>query len=405
MSLITYLTRIQFAAGAIGLLGEELALLGASRPMIVTDKGIVKAGLLDAAIAAAGLKREIPVFDGTPENPTEQAALEARDQFREAQCDSIIALGGGSSLDLAKAVALLATHPEPLAHYAAILGGIDRITADKPPVIAIPTTSGTGSEVGRAALITLEDGRKLGFISPHMIPSVAICDPDLTLGLPPLLTAATGMDALTHCIETYLSPRFNPPAEAIALDGLQRATRNILRATRDGADREAREQMMLASLEGGMTFQKGLGAVHGMSHALGGLKDLRLHHGTLNAVILPAVLRFNEGHAPEKYAALRLAMDLKPDADLADTIAGLSRDLSLPASLADMGLAQDVIPLMAQRAFEDHSTATNPRPLTVADYDTLLREALCRRTALIRSSEARTGGGSGSSARRRRAAA
>lgn len=376
MSLITYLTRIQFAAGAIGLLGEELALLGVTRPMIVTDKGIVKAGLLEATVAAAGLKREIPVFDGTPENPTEQAALEARDQFREAQCDSIIALGGGSSLDLAKAVALLATHAQPLAQYAAILGGIDRITADKPPVIAIPTTSGTGSEVGRAALITLEDGRKLGFISPHMIPSVAICDPELTLGLPPLLTAATGMDALTHCIETYLSPRFNPPAEAIALDGLQRATRYIVRATRDGADREAREQMMLAALEGGMTFQKGLGAVHGMSHALGGLKDLRLHHGTLNAVILPAVLRFNERSAPEKYAALRQAMDLKPDADLAVAIAELSRDLSLPASLADMGLAQDVIPLMAQRAFEDHSTATNPRPLTVADYDTLLREAL-----------------------------
>ncbi|HUE44859.1 MAG TPA: iron-containing alcohol dehydrogenase [Aestuariivirgaceae bacterium] len=376
MSLITYLTRIQFAAGAVGLLGEELALLGASRPMIVTDKGIVKAGLLEATVTAAGLKREIPVFDGTPENPTEQAALEARDQFRQAECDSIIALGGGSSLDLAKAVALLATHPEPLAQYAAILGGIGRITADKPPVIAIPTTSGTGSEVGRAALITLEDGRKLGFISPHMIPTVAICDPDLTLGLPPLLTAATGMDALTHCIETYLSPRFNPPAEAIALDGLQRATRHILRATRDGGDREAREQMMLASLEGGMTFQKGLGAVHGMSHALGGLKDLRLHHGTLNAVILPAVLRFNENHAAEKYAALRQAMDLKPDADLADTIAGLSRDLSLPANLAAMGLTDDVIPLMAQRAFEDHSTATNPRPLTVADYDTLLRQSL-----------------------------
>jgi 4-hydroxybutyrate dehydrogenase len=375
MSLITYLTRIQFAAGAIGLLGEELALLGVSRPMIVTDKGIVKAGLLDAAVAAAGLKHEIPVFDGTPENPTEQAALDARDQFRAAQCDSIIALGGGSPLDLAKAVGLLATHAEPLEQYAAILGGIDRITADKPPVIAIPTTSGTGSEVGRAALITLDDGRKLGFISPHMIPSVAICDPELTLGLPPLLTAATGMDALTHCIETFLSPRFNPPAEAIALDGLQRATRNILRATRDGTNREAREQMMLAALEGGMTFQKGLGAVHGMSHALGGLKDLRLHHGTLNAVILPSVLRFNESHAAEKYDALRRAMDLKPDADLAAAIAELSRDLSLPASLADMGLGEDVIPLMAQRAFEDHSTATNPRPLTVADYDTLLREA------------------------------
>ena len=376
MSLITYLTRIQFAAGAVRLLAEELALLGVERPLIVTDKGIVAAGLLDPVVAGAGLEGDIAIYDGTPENPTEQAALDARDQFRDRNCDSIVAVGGGSALDLAKAVALLVTHPEPLAQYAVISGGLTRITADKPPVIAIPTTAGTGSEVGRAALITLEDGRKLGFISPHMIPSVAICDPELTLGLPPLLTAATGMDALTHCIETYLSPRYNPTAEAIALDGLDRATRFLRRATSDGGDREAREQMMVAALHGGLTFQKGLGAVHGMSHALGALKSLRLHHGTLNAVILPSVLRFNASHATQKYAALRQAMGLKPDADLAAAVAELTSELGLPASLGEMGLTEDVIPQMAQRSLEDHSTATNPRPLTVSDYEALLHEAL-----------------------------
>lgn len=376
MSLINYLTRIQFESGAVGLLADELKLLKGSRPLIVTDPGIVRAGLLDRVIKEGNLPPGTPVFDGTPENPEEGAVLAARDQYRKAGCDSIVAIGGGSSLDLAKGVALMVGHAEPLEQYAAILGGIAKITPDLPPLIAIPTTAGTGSEVGRAALITLDDGRKLGFLSPHLIPTVAICDPDLTLGLPPHLTAATGMDAVTHCIETYLSPRSNPPAEAIALDGLARAMRHILRAYRDGSDREARYEMMMASLEGGMTFQKGLGAVHGMSHALGGLKSPRLHHGTLNAVILPAVLRFNESHAQEKYRALRGAMGLPEGTDLADAIADLSADLGLPKNLSEMGVPRECLPLMAERAMADHSTATNPRPLTVEDYRRLFEEAM-----------------------------
>ena len=376
MSLITYLTRIQFDHGAVGLLVEELALLGVSRPLIVTDKGIVNAGLIETVREGGKLAANVPVYDGTPENPDEAAVLEARDMFRQNDCDSIVAVGGGSSLDLAKAVSLLATHAEPLEQYAVILGGLAKITRNKPPVIAIPTTSGTGSEVGRAALITLNDGRKLGFLSPYMIPEVAICDPDLTLGLPPYLTAATGMDAVTHCIETYLSPRDNAPAEAIALDGLKRAMRFLRRAYQDGQDREARKQMMMASLEGGMTFQKGLGAVHGMSHALGGLKSPRLHHGTLNAVILPSVLAFNESHAGEKYVALREAMGLPAGANLGDAIAELSRDLGLPTSLAAMGVQADCFPTMVERAMADHSTASNARPVTAADYEALFHAAL-----------------------------
>lgn len=376
MSLITYLTRIQFDHGAVGLLREEMDLLGISRPLIVTDRGIVNAGLIEKVLEKAGGDRKFAIYDGTLENPDEASVIDARNLFRQEGCDSVIAVGGGSSLDLAKAVSLLVTHPEPLDQYAAILGGIPKITAQKPPVIAIPTTSGTGSEVGRAALITLKDGRKLGFISPHMIPEVAICDPDLTLGLPPYLTAATGMDAVTHCIETFLSPRDNTPAEAIALDGLGRAMRSLRRAFRDGQDREARKEMMMASLEGGMTFQKGLGAVHGMSHALGGLKSPRLHHGTLNAVILPAVLRFNQSHAGEKYTALRSAMGLSENADLAEAIVQLSADLGLPSSLSQMGVPEDCIPLMVERAMEDHSTATNARPLTASDYTSLFREAM-----------------------------
>ena len=311
MALINYLTRIQFDFGAVALLPDELHALGVSRPLIVTDAGIAAAGLVGPV--KAGLPSATPVFHDTPPNPTEEAVEAALTVYRDAGCDGLIALGGGSSIDLAKGVALTATHDGPLEQYAAILGGIDRITDAVAPLVAIPTTAGTGSEVGRGALITLRDGRKLGFIAPHMIPRAAICDPELTLGLPAGLTAATGMDALTHCIETFLSPRDNAPADAIAIDGAGRAMKWIEKAVADGADRDARWHMMMASLQGGLTFQKGLGAVHAMSHPLGGRKDPVLHHGTLNAVILPAVLRFNTGHVFEKLHMPQLIQFIRAD--------------------------------------------------------------------------------------------
>jgi 4-hydroxybutyrate dehydrogenase len=376
MSVITYLTKIQFEPGAIRVLADELKLLNAKRPFVVTDKGIVAAGLVARVLEAGGLPRATPIFDGTPENPTEAAVLLARDMFMAASGDAIVAVGGGSSLDLAKAVSLLATHPEPLAQYAAILGGVEKITAKKPPVIAIPTTAGTGSEVGRAALVTLNDDRKLGFISPHMIPTVAICDPELTLGLPPLLTAATAMDAITHCIETFLSPRYNPPADAIALDGLARAMGVLRKVVADGKNVAARTEMMMAALQGGLTFQKGLGAVHGMSHALGGLKSPRLHHGTLNAVVLPFVLRFNEGHVGSKYDRLRAAAGLSAKSDLADAFDKLNGELGLPRSLSAMGVPAECIPAMVEGAVNDHSSATNSRPVRAPEYTQLFREAM-----------------------------
>jgi alcohol dehydrogenase class IV len=374
MDLITYLTRIQFGAGALSCLADELGLLGAKAPLVLTDRGVVAAGL--AAVVTALLPDAAPIFDETPGNPTEAAMRQAAAVYVQGKCDSIVAVGGGSSIDLAKAVALIVSHPEPLAQYAAILGGVPRITAAMPPVIAIPTTAGTGSEVGRAALITLDDGRKLGFISPHLIPNVAICDPELTLGLPPLLTAATGMDAISHCIETFLSPRFNPPADAIALDGLARAVHWLPEAFADGGNLAARSEMMMAALQGGMCFQKGLGAVHAISHPLGGLEAPRLHHGTLNAVIMPAVLRMNEACARAKYARLRAAIGLAPEADLAVFVEDLNRQLGLPASLAAMGVPVDCLPRMIDGAMRDHSSATNPRPMTAADYGVLFDQAM-----------------------------
>jgi alcohol dehydrogenase class IV len=375
MAIIQYLTTVRFDVGALAGIGQDLADLGLGRPLIVADAGVVAAGLVAQLRAAAPILSSVPLFDAVPSNPTEEAAEAATQLYRAEACDGLIAIGGGSPIDLAKAVALLATHPGPLAPYAAILGGMPKITPAVAPVIAIPTTAGTGSEVGRAALVTLRDGRKLGLISPHLIPKRAICDPDLTLGLPPSLTAATGMDALTHCIETYLSPRDNPPAEAIALDGLKRAAGALPGAYADGSDRAARREMMMAALEGGLTFQKGLGAVHSLSHALGGLKFPSLHHGTLNAVLLPAVLRFNEPAAPEKYAVLRQTLGLAPSADLAAWVEVLNADLGLPRTLRQMGVETEVFEAMAQAAFADHSTATNPRAVTVEDFGALLATA------------------------------
>lgn len=375
MALITYLTRIQFDFGAIRLLPDELKLLGMRRPLIVTDKGVVAAGLAGRVQAAMGIA-PAAVYDATPANPTERASVEAATLYRSAGADGIIAIGGGSSMDLAKAVALLATHDGPLRQFAMVEGGVPRITPKVAPVIAVPTTAGTGSEVGRGAVIVFDDHRKLGVISPHLIPKLALCDPELTLGLPASLTAATGVDAFAHCIETFLSPVVNPPAEAIALDGGMRVVKYLERAVANGSDREARWNMMMAAMEGAMAFQKGLGAVHAMSHPLGGLPGVSLHHGTLNAVVMPAVLRFNEGHVGDKYDRLRQAFGLEPKADLARFVEDMNARLGLPKNLGAMGVAPAQIAGLVQPALADHCSATNPRKLTATDMEGLFRAAL-----------------------------
>jgi len=374
MALINYLTRIQFDFGALALLPAELAALGVARPLLVTDRGIRESGLLQRVQDL--LAGRHAVFDATPANPTERAVLAALSQYRGEECDGIVALGGGSAMDLAKGVRLLATHPEPLVQYAFIEGGAAKIKPGMPPLVAIPTTAGTGSEVGRGAVIIMRDGRKLGIGSPHLIPSLALCDPELTLGLPPGLTAGTGMDAIAHCIETFIAPAINPPAEAIALDGLRRATSHIERAVADGHDREARWNMMMAAMEGAMAFQKGLGAVHALSHPLGSLEDLKLHHGTLNAIFLPPVLRFNRPRIGDKWERLGEAMGLNPGADIAAAIGALNARLGLPTTLRAMGVPEQVMPAMAEAATRDHCNPTNPRAASTDDYLAMLREAM-----------------------------
>ncbi len=372
MATITYLTTIHFDFGALALLPGELKRLGVACPLVVTDRGVASAGLLARVLEAIGSGFDAQVWDGTPANPTEDAVMAAAQVYRDRGCDGLVAVGGGSSIDLAKAVGLIATHSEPLMQYAAVEGGVARITSRVAPLIAVPTTAGTGSEVGRGSVIVMRDGRKLGLLSPNLLPKVALCDPELTLGLPAMLTAATGMDAMAHCIETFCAPSVNPPAEAIALDGLRRASANIEIATRDGTNRQARWEMMMAAMEGAMAFQKGLGAVHALSHPMGALPGRPLHHGTLNAVLLPAVLEFNAPVLEGKKATLNAGLGLAADADPAAHIRTLNSRLGLPAGLGAMGVTRADFGAVADAALKDHCHQTNPRLASRDDYLAML---------------------------------
>ncbi len=382
MARILYLTQIDIDFGAVRLLPEECQRAGMKKPLIVTDAGVRAAGVLDLALAALG---SLPhaVFDQTPSNPTEAGVRAACAVYRSEGCDGLVAVGGGSSIDLAKGVAIAATHEGPLKTYATIEGGSPKISDRVAPLIAVPTTAGTGSEVARGAIVIVDDGRKLGFHSWHLMPKAALLDPELTLGLPPMLTAATGMDAIAHCMETFMAPAVNPPADGIALDGLQRGWAHIERATRNGADRDARWAMMSASMQGAMAFQKGLGCVHSLSHSLGGVNP-RLHHGTLNAMFLPAVVRFNADspsiQAEQRLQRMAQAMGLAGcDArgtEVAEAITAMNARLGLPSGLQAMGVTEDLFERVIDGAMADHCHKTNPRIATRDDYRAMLAAAM-----------------------------
>lgn len=378
MAFINYVTQIQFDYGAVRLLRQECERVGITRPLIVTDQGVKAAGVLQKALDALG---DMPhaVFDQTPSNPTEAAVRAAAALYKEQRCDGLVAVGGGSAIDCAKGVAIAATHEGPLSHYATIEGGSPRISERVAPLIAVPTTSGTGSEVARGAIIIVDDHRKLGFHSWHLVPRAAICDPELTYGLPAMLTAATGMDAIAHCMETFMAAAFNPPADGIALDGLTRGWAHIERATRNGQDAEARRQLMSASMQGAMAFQKGLGCVHSLSHSLGGVNP-RLHHGTLNAMFLPAVVRFNAEaesvRAEQRLQRMAHAMGLTSGSDIPEAIRDMNARLGLPTGLAAMGVERAQFAAVIGGALKDHCHGTNPRLASADDYEQMLATSL-----------------------------
>ena len=378
MAFIYYVTQVQFEFGAIRLLRQECDRVGITRPLVVTDPGVKAAGLLQRALDALA-PVPVAVFDQTPSNPTEAAVRAAVAVFHSNRCDGIVAVGGGSSIDCAKGVAIAASHDGPLKTYATIEGGSALITDRAVPVVAVPTTSGTGSEVARGAILILDDQRKVGFHSWHLVPKAAICDPELTIGLPPVLTAATGMDAVAHCMETFMSSAFNPPADGIALDGLARAWRYIERATRDGADREARLNLMSASMQGAMAFQKGLGCVHSLSHSLGGVNP-RLHHGTLNAMFLPVVVDFNaqaESIVQEdRLTRMARAMDLPGASDIGPAIRDMNSRLGLPSGLQALGVPPTWFNRIVEGALADHCHKTNPRLASAEHYRWMLEQSM-----------------------------
>jgi 4-hydroxybutyrate dehydrogenase len=382
ISMFSFPTRILFGVGALSMLSEEIGRLGVKRPLLVTDKGIVQSSIAERAVAAAK-PSTVVIHDGVSPNPTEDNVFDGLAWYRDEDCDAIIALGGGSAIDAAKAIRLCVTHPLPLEQYDDELNGAEKIGPNLPPMIAIATTSGTGSEVGRSTVIILKStNRKTVIFSPYLIPNTAIADPELTVGLPPKLTAGTGLDALAHNIEAYLSKGYHPMCDAIALGGVRLSVRHLAAAVGDGKNMEARTEMMMASMMGAVAFQKGLGAVHSLSHPLSSVAHL--HHGTTNGILLPHVMEFNRVTSEERLRDLALAMELevwdRPCSEAAsaaiERVQKLLQETGSPDRLSTLGISREMIPMLAKKAMEDACHRLNPRPCSEADMVELYERAL-----------------------------
>jgi len=379
-NVMSFPTRIVHGRGAIKELPAELKRAGATKVLLVTDKGILQSGLLrfvTPLLDQAGVKWT--PFANVDSNPTEKNALEGIEAYRSAGADGIVGLGGGSPLDVAKAVRLLAHHQPPLIQYDDAAGGEAKIGDQQPPFIAIPTTAGTGSEVGRSTVLVI-DGTKVVIFSPHLLADAAILDPELTVGLPAFLTAATGMDALTHNVESYVAKGDHPLADAVAIDGMRRIGKSLKKAVQNGKDLEAREQMLLGSAFGAIAFQKGLGACHSVAHALGPVAGT--HHGLANALVLPNVIDFNRMAAEERLADCAAAMGADarmPASERAHMLVKMVDDLrvacGLPRKLSQAGVKRDMIPRLVEKAVADACHKTNPRPCSEVDFERIINEA------------------------------
>jgi alcohol dehydrogenase class IV len=377
MDLVTWSfpTTIVFGKGALGTLGDHVKRLGGTRALVVGDSGVTRAGILRQVTQILDAARVPYVsFDDVDPNPVERNIERGVVAYREAHADIVVTVGGGAPLDTGKLIALKATHDRPLVDYDDATGGDRFITSRVPPIVAIPTTAGTGSEVGRSGVVTLAaTGRKTVIFSPHLLARVALLDPMLTCSLPPRITAATGFDALTHCLEAYSALGDHPMADAIALGGLELCARYLERAVRQGDDLEARGGMMKAAAMGAVAFQKGLGACHSLAHPLSSEKGL--HHGLANALCLPAVVEWNASAVPERLARVQTLLDPGPKT-LAQGLRDLRARVGLPSGLRQEGVTPADVDKLADKAFEDACHRCNPRPVTRDDLRDLYLASL-----------------------------
>jgi 4-hydroxybutyrate dehydrogenase len=377
MSIVTWSfpTTVVFGNGAIATLGDHVKRVGASRALIVCDPGVVKAGIAEKVrkvLEGAGIPAS--VFDRVDPNPIEPNVVDGVAAFRSHSADIIISVGGGSPLDVGKLVALKVTHEKPLAEYDDATGGDRFIGPNVPPIINVPTTAGTGSEVGRSGVVTLKaTGRKTVIFSPYLMARAAILDPELTVSMPPRVTAATGFDALTHCTEAYLAQGDHPMADGIALAGIELCAKHLPRAVEAGADLVARGAMMKAAMMGAVAFQKGLGVCHSLAHPLSSEKNL--HHGLANALCLPAVCDFNNVAVPDRIERVRRLVDQNATS-LSNALRSLRERLGLPNGLAAEGITKADVPKLADKAMEDACHRLNPRPVTRDDMVKLYETSL-----------------------------
>ena len=382
LALWSFPTRVVAGEGASAFTAREALQLGATRILIVSDRGIEAAGLLES-LRRTLEESELPHASALDisSNPHEAEVLEAARAFAAVGADLVLGVGGGSVLDVAKLVRLAATHPAPLAQYDDAVGGSSKIVEPMPPMIAIPTTAGTGSEVGRSGVVTIEaTNTKTVIFAPSLLPDVAILDPVMTKTMPPFMTAATGMDALAHCIEAYAAIGDHPKADAIALGGIRLCRDALAVATESPDDLHARADMLKAAMMGAVAFQKGLGACHSLAHPLS--TEFGLHHGLANAICLPAVLDYNRTVIPDRIAEIGRQLGVKgPDDntlsfECAGAVRALRRSIGLPGDLRSQGIEETDLPKLAALAYKDVCHRLNPRPCTEEDLLALYKASL-----------------------------
>jgi len=377
LSRFSFPTTIQFGAGARHQAGPVLLAAGVRRPLLVTDAGLAvlpPTAELEAALRGAGLV--VARFDGVKGNPGAKQVAAGAEAYRAHQADGIIGFGGGAALDVAKAIALMATHPGDILEYSWDHPSVRPIQFALPYFLALPTTSGTGSEVGRSAVISDEATHvKKIIFSPALLAKMVLADPELTLALPKGITAATGMDALTHNVESYLSPAYHPLCDGIALEGARIAAQALPLAVENGSNLGARSDLMMASMMGAVAFQKDLGAVHSCAHALSAVADL--HHGLANGVMIDYVMRFNLDASPVKMAELARVCGAGTTAEsFVSWLTALKAEIGLPARLSEVGVKAEQIPQLAKVAFADPCHKTNPKACTLEDFSVLFHAAL-----------------------------